>query len=104
MMRKDLIIIPILLVGVVAGSVVGMGYSPAESPDKNQIINITKITKNLSIPAKVQNNSTQKTSTTQKSTATTNTQKTTSTSTYNTQKTTTTQKSQTGTTNTSSTG
>ena len=71
MMRKDLIIIPILLVGVIAGSLVGMSYTPAESPDNNKIINITNITKNTSTPATVHNNTTQKSSTSQTSTAST---------------------------------
>ncbi len=73
-MRKDLIIIPILLVGVVAGSVVGMGYSPAESPDQNQISNNTT-TMNTSTNSTVQTNKTQQESTSQKSTSTTSTRK-----------------------------
>ncbi|MBI5458715.1 hypothetical protein [Methanobacterium sp.] len=77
MMRKDLIIIPILLVGVIAGSVMGMGYSPAELPDDNQITN-SNISTNTSTPATVANNSTQQASTTQKATTTTSTRRTTS--------------------------
>ncbi len=104
MIRKDLIIIPILLVGVIAGSVVGMGYSPAESPDKKKIIDINNITKTISTPAKVKNNTTQNSSTSQKTTSTTSNQRTTSTSSSNTQKTTNSQSSQSGTSNSSSRG
>ena len=85
MIRKDLIIIPILLVGVVAGSIVGMGYSPAESPDDDNLSN-----SNISTNSTNANNTTIKTnqSTKQSTSQSTSTRKTsTSTRYYNTQRT-----------------
>ncbi|BDZ70976.1 hypothetical protein [Methanobacterium petrolearium] len=55
MIKNDVIIVTILLVGMISGSVIGMCYSPAAASEENKIVNNT--TQNATNTSEVQNSS-----------------------------------------------